>query len=179
MKLLKLNFIVFLIGTLLVSCVKNLDFDQVNDLTLSPVIDMPLIFFKVEETDFIINGLEINEVSDFTRITAFENSFIKSNLVKIEVDFEINNKFNRGFTMVFEFLDENDNITYSFSQLAIAANQQNFKQTENINIATNLAVLSSKKMKITIHLLPSIIPLDPNVPASFELKSSGRLFIKT
>lgn len=179
MKLLKVNYAFFLIATLLVSCIKNIDLDQINDLKLSPVIEMPLIFFSVAQTDFVLNGFEVNEVSDVTRITAFDSSFIKSNLVKLEVDFEINNGFNRHFNMDFEFLDENDNSTYRFSQLTIASNQQNFKQTEIITIASNRAILSSKKVKITIHLLPSPAPLDLNVPVTFELKSAARIYIRT
>ncbi len=176
MKILQIKKLLIL-TILLSSCSDTLDFNQLKDLKLNPIYDVSLIYFTVKQSDFLVNGIELTTVSDITRFTTFENKFFRNNLLKAAINFEIENRFNRKFTIDFDFLDANNKVVYSFSQLLIPARERKFKQTQNIDITTNPLVLTSKKMKITIHLLQGVTPLDPHVKMFLLFKTSGKFYI--
>jgi len=178
MKLVKKISLFILVTTLFSSCLNNVDINQAEDLTLSPVFDGSLIYFTVKPTDFVVNGVTLDTVSDITRFTIFkDNPIVRDNLVKIDVDVVIRNKFNRQFKVQFDFLDDNDNLTYQFQELVIGANDRGFKQSETVIIRDNPLFLSTQKMKVTIILPPSNTPFNPDENVSLVFKSGGRFYL--
>jgi len=169
---------IFFLGFTFTSCLNNVDVDQIQDLNLAPTYDASLVYFTVKPTDFIVNGNDLDTVEDVTRFTVFKNNpIIKDNLVKIEVSIAINNKFRRNFKVKFDFLDDNNQLTYSFQELNIPANTVNFTQKEVIDIGINTAFLTTQKMKVTIILPPSNSPLDLNENVFLNFKSGARFFL--
>ena len=146
-----LFFVLFLFS----SCVKQLDFDQVNDLSISPAYKSPLVYFTVNQTDFLLNTVEIPTITGEFPFTIIDNSLVKENLKEVELEFEINNQFSRDFTLGILLLDDNDIVTYSIPIVVINANTVLFTQKSNILIANNLLFLESTKIQFTISLLPS------------------------
>ena len=88
---LKPPFLIFLlIQAFLLSCVNNADFDQIN-IDAEPVFDVPLIFFELDQLDFIndTDGTEILTVSDITDLEIFQSSAVRDNLVRLEIRYDI------------------------------------------------------------------------------------------
>ena len=70
MKLVNINTITKLLGLifLIFSCTSDLDFDQIDDLKLKPVLVANLIYFDIPANAFTKNGIEqifINRYDDF------------------------------------------------------------------------------------------------------------------
>ena len=160
------------------SCMNNVGFSQIDDLTIDPVYNISLIYFNLNQTDFIENGIELDTIVDVTNFTIFDKyPVIRKNLTKLEATININNKFNRNFNVQFDFLDTNNIIVYSFQEFLISANNQTFTQTEVIDIETTPQFLTTKKMKITVILLPSSTPLDPFDMVTLNFQSAGKFYL--
>jgi hypothetical protein len=169
---------------LFTSCVDNIDFDQIEDFSASPIIKSTLVYFTVNQIDFfdVVNSVELvtplNDTSDFTIL---KSNFVRENLLKALLEFEIVNKFNRSFRVNISFLDVNDNVTHAFSEFHVTAKDESFTQQEEVIIAANQPFLSSTKVKVTIELSPSTdgSVIDPNNPQTLKFKSAGTFYLKT
>lgn len=169
---------------LMTSCINDVDFNQIDDFSATPVFKTTLVYFTVTQIDFFdtVNSVELvtplNDTSDFTIL---KNDFVKNNLLKTELEFKIINKFNRRFKVNISFLDANNNVTHSFSEFNISAKDESFTQKEEIIISTNPSFLSSTKVKVSIKLSPSTdgSVIDPNNPQTLEFNSGGTFYLKT
>ena len=181
MKIFRKLPVLFFVLFMFASCVKQLDFDQVNDLSISPAYKSPLVHFNVNQTDFLLNTVEIPTITGEFPFTIIDNSFVKENLKEVELEFEINNQFSRKFTLGILFLDDNDVVTYSFPTFVINPNTVSLIQKTSILIANNLRFLDSTKMQFTISLLPSSggSVLDPDILQTLAFKLAGTYFFKT
>ncbi len=115
MKLLKkLSTLTLLIITLN-SCIGDVDFNQANDLEFSPEFDIALVYFNLQKNDFIDQNtnLETPLRLDFTNIDIFDNSTVSDKLEKVVLKFEIENTFNKSFSIDFILMDNNNNVLIS------------------------------------------------------------------
>ena len=168
---------------LLSSCVKDIDFNQANDLELTPAVAVSLVKFNLDQNNFIddtTNSEIIIPIEDVTEFTALDNKTAQENLVRILFQFEAINTFERDFTIDFTFLDENDVVTHTIPRLVITSNDQDFSQDEEITIINNPAFLNSRKIHVRLTLLPSSngSTIDPNTAKVFTFKSSGIFYFR-
>jgi hypothetical protein len=84
----KFKLILFYLCIILISCTKEVNFDQADDFQISPVIDSSLIFLNEPVIEFLDNGIEIGFIQDSVDITIFSDKFIQDNLIKAEFVFE-------------------------------------------------------------------------------------------
>lgn len=164
------------------SCIKDVDFEQINDLTSAPTFKTSLAHFTLNQITFFdrINSLEI--ITPINRTSSFlslKSSFVRENLQQMILDFEINNEFNREFRATFEFLDDNDVVTHSFNTFFIAANNLKFTRQERINVSGNNQFLSSTKIRVFIELRPSNngAVINPNIEKKLVFKTAGTFFL--
>lgn len=175
----------FLIFVLLFSsCLKHVDFNQVEDFSAEPIFETSLVYFTLNQIDFfdIVNSVEVvTPINDTSGFTVFKSKFVKENLIKADLNFEINNQFNRRFTVNIAFFDDNNLETHKFDPIIVDENNQNFKHLEEISISGNNQFLSSTKIRVSIELSPSSdgSVLDPNDEQKLEFKSSGTFYLKT
>jgi len=87
------------------SCIQNVDFDQVQEIEITPVVKSSLTFFNLDSLDF--NGT--NFVLDNSEFSFFDSDLAQRDVIKIELIFKINNTFNKDFNIVYQFLDEDLN----------------------------------------------------------------------
>ena len=175
-------FLIFI--CLFFSCVKELDFDQVEDLTAEPVFKSSLVYFTLNQIAFFdrINSLEIiSPISNNSKFVSLNSSFVKEHLVKLEIEIEVGNQFDRDFIVTFQFLDDNDVITHNFQPFTIDANNLKFLHKEEIIVASNQLFLSSTKIRVLVQLSPnnngSVI--NPNVEKNLIFKTAGTFFLKS
>ena len=97
------------------SCIKHVDFEQIDDFSTQPVFKTSLAYFTLNQITFFdrVNSLEIitpiNKTSSFLSLNS---SFVRENLIEVELEFEVNNYFDRDFIVNFEFLDDNNVVTH-------------------------------------------------------------------
>lgn len=101
---------------LLVSCVKDTDFDQADQITLSPVYELDLVFFTVNASQFeSTEGLGTEfAVTDFTDIRFLDDSFVSESLTRAEVFFRFTNDIPRDFVARLAFTNLRNEVQYEF-----------------------------------------------------------------
>ncbi len=162
-----------------VSCVKDVDFDQTEDIVLTPVLTSSVIFTEVEASQFSENGMELETVRDsVSNIEIFSDEFVNDNLVKVELVFEAINSINRTFNLQIDFLKDADELQHSFSFDALPSNSGSDIITEYTELFENEsleALKASTIMVITLRLYPSTdgSSLDENSAGTIALKSKG------
>jgi hypothetical protein len=114
-RILKYFLLLILLNLIFVSCTKAVDFNQINDLELNPVIESSLIFFDEPASRFLDNGNEVLLTQDFIIVDFFNNGFIEDNLVKAEFVFETENSIDRRFDLQIDFLDSSGQQQHSLS----------------------------------------------------------------
>lgn len=162
------------------SCVNNVDFNQASDFSLQPVFKSPILFFTLNQFDFLDNSGEVNSVIDVLPFDILENAYLKNGLVKVELEFKINNQFDRNFEVDLQFLDEGGVVTHSFSTFQINSRESNFTREETIIVLDSPQFLSSTRVKVTIKLLPSLdgSSLDPSVNQTLKFESGGTYYLE-
>ncbi|MBC2844524.1 hypothetical protein [Winogradskyella flava] len=173
---------ILVIISLATSCVKDVDFDQAEDVVLTPVITSSALFTEVEASRFSENGMELETVRDsIANIEIFTDQFVIDNLVKVELVFEVSNSINRTFGLQIEFLNEADELQNEFSFDALPSPSGNDVLTEFTAVFEDEsleALKTSQKMVITLSLYPSTDGtfLNENSTGKIGLKSKGLFY---
>ncbi len=99
-------FIALTIGSSLTSCVRNVSFDQADEIELQPEVELDLIYFQLNTGNFVdlINGQVIEtEVSERTVLDFLNDDFFQDNLQGLTFYFQVENTFPQPFTTIIEF----------------------------------------------------------------------------
>ena len=175
----QLQFVLLLFLLLLSSCSENLDFNQLDDYTASPVITSSLVYFTLTSNRFIdpVTALEISNLPpDESDFTIFDAGFIRNNLIRVVFDIEVKNEIDRGFTLLLELLDDTGVVVYTLSPINISPTELDFTYQETIVFLTNPNIIDATKIRISVGLVPSTNPLIANDPSEFVFKSSITLY---
>ncbi len=165
---------------LMISCVEELDFSQLDDYKATPEYVSSIAYFTIQPIQFFNqSGTQETEKTDVTDFRIFDNIYIRKNLVKIGFHVAIKNEFDRGFTIQIDFLDDNNNPTHKFKEIKVAAKNLNYKFDETIEVSANVNVINTKKVKVFVKIDDAATPLDPKDTSEFEFKSSAKIYIDT
>lgn len=91
-----------------VSCIENQNFDQFDDLSITPTIESSIIY--VESPERIINLLSGASLfsSDFN-FEAFKEAYFAERVLEGSITYELENTTSKELDILFEFLDEEGN----------------------------------------------------------------------
>lgn len=184
----KKNYVLLCIVCLVVcsiSCVKDLDFDQAEDVVLTPVFEVDFVYSRVDTDQFIDLDIDPNIVipeiivNDTLIYDLLSTDFIVENLERIELTFEFMNTIERDFEFTLGFLDDNDVRIGPF--YTMTANAGNGEGTTPI-ITTEVVVLDNATINVlatTAKLISAIRVqnLDSSLRGILELRSKGTYFI--
>lgn len=179
----KANFIkrifkISLLSSLFFSCSSDLDFDQTKDLKLEPVFVANLAYFNIPATQLANTGG--GQVAfDVQEFNAFKDKFFRDNLVKAELDFEIENTIVRAFTVEIVLLDANDKVleTDSYPIPAYTGGSNIVKYPTEVYANQRLDLLK-KTVKIAFYVrMADGPPLDQNSTGSLKLRSSATVYM--
>ena len=165
----------------LYSCIDNLNFDQI-EYSATPVYNTPLVSFDLNQSNFIDpnTNTDIPIVSDITDFTFLDNSFVRDNLERVELNFELNNQFdNRSFSFSIEFLDANNNATHPIINFTTQPNQLLVPPIETILISNNQDFLRTRKIRVSVEMSTSTTPLSPTIIQNLSFKSAGTFYVRT
>jgi len=163
------RYLFFIISFVLcASCTKEIDFDQVNDIEISPVLESSLIFFDASAGEFLIGGIEVDSATA-----------INDNLVKVDFVFEGLNSINRAYQIKIDFLNGFGVLVHSFDFMAVASvtNSENpFAYTETYEGDTLDDLKATRIMVFTLTMLDGD-PIDNNTPGNIQLESKGVFYL--
>jgi hypothetical protein len=175
-------YYLLLLITFLSSCIKNLDFDQVDTYNSTPRYVASLVFFKMPVLNFFdpVTGNEnVTPIIDDSKISIMEEKFIQEKLKEVTFDFEVTNPFTRDIYFSIQFLDDFDNVTYTINPLLIKANTSKLLHKETIIVASTPQFLNTRKIRISLQLSTATgTPLDLNNSNEFLFKSAGTFTFK-
>ncbi len=103
---------IIILSVFLFSCSSNLDFNQVNDLKLQPVIISNLATFDILANQFVTNGVEQSVFSYAQSLDITKDAFFNKSLTRADLFFEINNTINRAYIVDVDFLNDNNSKLY-------------------------------------------------------------------
>lgn len=173
-KRLLLYVILVLYGT---SCIDNVDFNQVEDLSVEPAFITTLAYFTLNQNNFIFNGIEINTVTDISDFKVLNNAAARESLKRIVFDFAINNQFDRDFNITIDFLDKTNTVVHNLAPLTIKAYDNNFSEQRAIAVTNNQQFLSATKVSIKLQMYTGI-PFNPNDVKTLDFKSAATVYLK-
>ncbi|MDR7210037.1 hypothetical protein [Flavobacterium piscis] len=161
------------------SCSGDLDFDQVNDLQLKPVLVANLIYFDIPASAFIDDETEQSVVFDAQDFDPFRNSLLREDLMKTEFSFEITNTISRAYKIDLILIDAQNNPieTLSFTIPAYTGTNNVLKFTE---IFENQRLVNLKKtirVGFVITMAPGM-PLNENSTGNLKLRSGATLYFE-
>jgi len=152
------------------SCIKNVDFEQIDELELSTPFDIPLIYFNKTQNDFLDNtNTEIISISNTTEVKI--GKVILDNIQGV-ITYETisTNQFDRNFSVKFTFLDESSQELFS-KEISIPAQANNLHQNIIIQGSDLELFRLMKKVKTTI-VMQTGIPIQPTVNRNLSLQSA-------
>ncbi len=164
------------------SCVKDVDFEQSEDLLVTPALEVSLVRFNEAANRFSVDGTEITIIRDSVRIEIFSDDFVVDNLRRAEFLFETTNSINRAFEAEIQFLND-DNTEQHLIQFEVEASPTNQELvTINEEIFENDAIndlTSTTKLILTFTMQPSTdgSVLNENSIGSIKFKSKGAFYI--
>ncbi len=172
--------LLFLLLSLAVSsCIKDTDFDQADEIELSPVVELDFLFFTLEIDDFQENpGFEGSlTVVDTTEIRFLDGSFAQENLLSAEYFFKVSNSFPIGVDANFNFLTEENEPFYEIDFLIAPGTNNNATLTEFIQTITAEEIeqlTQTNKVVVTFTLKT----LDENLSGVLNLQSKTTYFLR-
>ena len=107
---LKIAFLALLFCSL--SCVRDVDLDQYEELVLTPEAAIDLVYFTISSEDFSGEGLGENRAQDETRLEFLDDDYIQNDLVRADLNFKLTNTFQSRLTAQIRFLSPSNSIQH-------------------------------------------------------------------
>ncbi|KFF06196.1 hypothetical protein [Flavobacterium reichenbachii] len=180
MKQLSVNTIISSLSLVFfLSCSSDLDFDQINDLKLKPVVVANLAYFDVRANQLLDNG-GTHVLYDTREFDVFKDKFFTNDLLKAEFDFEVENTINRAFTLNQRLINANGDIleTISYPVPAYTGSSNVIKYPTEVFENQRLELLK-QTAKIDFELIIAAgPPLNAGSTGSIKLRSSATVYLE-
>lgn len=162
-----------------IACIKDTDFDQAEDIALTPVIELDLIYFDLNANDFYdtINSRPIPTLRDTTIIRFLDDSTLHESLKRAEFYFKFTNSISRNFQVDFQFLSEMNDTTYVAGTTVAEGSIANPVLTEfveNVEGDDILSLTQANKVVVSVTIPSS----NENLEGILNLKSKTTYFLE-
>ena len=176
-KKLHILFLFTAISTLFMACVKDLDFDQTDDILLSPVVAIDFVFFNINSEKFSEISPTNLVVTDTVFFDFLNEDFLVDNLIKADFYFKNTNSLPSQLITQYQFLDENNELHYEITipvNSGAINNPVITEYTEIIDEASIGNLTLSNKLVINV-IAPS--PL-VNIDGTLNLESKTTYYLR-
>ncbi len=164
---------------LLISCVKDTNFDNAEEIAITPVVEANFVFFNFNGSDFFDsqNNIPRLVVRDTTEIKFFDDGGFQDGLKRVEFFFKYTNSIPRNFDVTYRFLSAVNDTTLTFQNSVNAGTNINeviTESTRNIEGAEVTNLTMSNKV-VVIVTIPSA---DQNLAGALKLQSKGTFYLE-
>lgn len=166
---------ILILSTLFISCSSDLNFDQVNDLKLEPVIVANLATFDVPANEFVVGGIEQNVAGDVMNFDVFRDTYFNNSLVKVDFLFKIDNTINRTYKVNLYLLDASNTPLYTIP-FDVPANTIGITKNEIFENAKLDLLKKTTKIGFVITMYPGPA-LSESSLGSLKLRSSATVYL--
>ncbi|WP_152538567.1 hypothetical protein [Aquimarina macrocephali] len=168
----------------LISCVKDIDFDQAEDVVLTPVYEVDFVYSRFDTNQFIDSNINpaivVPEVivNDTLSYDLLGTDFVVDNLGRVELTFEFRNTIERDFDFDFGFLNDSDQRIGPL--YSMTANSGNGEGADPI-ITTEVIILDTAEINVlrdATRLISSmrVQNINSSLRGILELRSKGTYF---
>ena len=178
------SYIVLLLSvTLFNACVKDVDFDQTEDILPTPVFESSLIFSNLEAPSFLddVSQQEVVVLTDTTRLEYINSDFFVDQLAKTNLTFKFTNSLDRDFNIAFEFVTDADELRY-LAEIDVPAGEPSNPILVESSFLIEEPELSTfeeaTKLIYKITLPPSTNPISPTTLGSLKLESKATFYFE-
>ena len=103
---------------LFVSCVKDVDLKQANEIVIPPTVAVDLVYFTLHSNQFYpANTAGPRMAEDVVRLEFLDDDYIQDGLVRAELNYSFTNTFTNPIQAEIVFLSENNSERYRTSLL--------------------------------------------------------------
>ncbi len=108
---------VLFFSLLLFSCVKDVDFNDADNIAITPVVELDLVYFSLNAQDFFDEEITNSSItlSDTTEIRFLDDTEVQESLLRTDFFFKFTNSIERSFDVDFQFISEDGQETYAHS----------------------------------------------------------------
>lgn len=164
-----IRILVFLILTLgILSCVKDIDLDQAEDITLKPDLQVDLLILNVKGSDFTNpeSGLPRTIIRDTVRLEFLDDDYIQEDLRQVELRFRFTNTFSNSFSSNIYFFSESNDLQHQIDFIVGGGDKNAPVVTEIIDLTEENDIGRIRRtieMVVEIEVLSGEAPLDGNL----------------
>lgn len=158
---------------------KDTDFDQAENIALTPVVELNLIYFNVVAQEFFdsISSNPILTIRDTTELRFLDDGGVQESLKRAEFYFKFTNSIPREFSVNFQFLNVLNVETYA-TQTTVSegaeANPIITEFTQNVEGEDILNLTQADKVVVSVTIPSS----DENLEGSLNLKSKTTYYFE-
>lgn len=136
LKLLKISFFLVLFCLLFTSCFKDVDFEQSQDIVLQPDIETGLLFYQLNENDFIDSGTNqfTPVIRDTVRLEFLDDDYVQDGLKYAEFRFRHENSFPNEIKSKIKFLGKSGRSQFSVNYDIPAGSETSFSVVDTIHV---------------------------------------------
>lgn len=165
-------------------CVKDQDFDQADELVLTPEIETDLVYLQLTQNNFVnsIGEAEVSFVSQTTNLNFIRNGFIRNGFIqndlsRIDFTFDTANSFEQSFNTTVTFLDEAGQVTYEFSFFVAGSATGEAENSTYIESVLGDDLLRLKNA-VRLQVSSSIILNGDPIMGALDFQSKARLYFE-
>ena len=178
-KNLNLLFVFLLLLFFFTGCIKDTDFDQAENIALTPINELNLIYFNIGAESFYDDSTatEILTVRDTTEIRFLDDQEIQEGLRRVDFYFKFTNSIPRDFLVDFRFISEMNDTTYTAQTPVASGTIQDPVITEFIEIVDGDGIVNltmSNRLVVTVTIPSS----DENLDGYLNLQSKATYYLE-
>ncbi len=160
------------------SCSSELDFDQIKDLKLEPVVVANLAYFDIPANQLIDNG-STNIAYDVRNFDVFKEKFFNERLKKAEFNFEIENTIERTFALNMLLMNDQNEIleTISYTVPAYTGTSNVIKYPTEVFENERLNLLKQTTRIGFVVVIAAGAPLNNQSLGNLKLRSSATAYL--
>ncbi|MGA8853405.1 MAG: hypothetical protein WB492_04430 [Christiangramia sp.] len=170
----KIPFLISVLSLLFTSCFKDVDLEQAQDIKLTPDLDVGLLYYHLDETDFLDSETNAYTpvIRDTVRLEFLDDDYIQDGLQYAEFRFRHVNRFPNAIASNIRFLGENNRSQFTVNYEVPAGSESNPGIVDTIHVMQGSEIGKVKRsIKMVVEL--EIIGAGKSIKGELDFSSKG------
>lgn len=171
--------LIVIVALSLFSCVKDTDFEQADDIALTPEAEVDFLYFTLTIDDFEPMPIPQGQLAviDTTEIRFLDDDFAIENITKADFFFKVTNTFPVGLDVNLTFLSE-DNVPYYEINFPVTISQNNNPEVTEFIQEVSLEELELLTQNDKVAVRINIETNNENLDGSLNLQSKTTYYLQ-
>lgn len=161
-------------GFLLTSCFKDVDFGQAENIALEPDLEVDLLFYQLNETDFLDSetGQFTPVIRDTVRLEFLDDDYIQDGLMYAALRFRHENRFPYEIKSNIRFLRENNRNQFNVAYIIPAGSETSSSVVDTTHVLQGNDIVDIRRsIKMVIEL--EVIGANESLEGELDFMSKG------